>query len=157
MFIGTLAIVVAMVAQSGLANASEPIAPKCQGLNGMWRGEIADKRGQRPLFLNVSTDAKGKLVGTLNLQARSTSGRPLGGFQRNGQQVEFTLPLRRFQPVYETGAMWGVQVDWDDASYAGTLSTDGSTIKGLFWSHGGQSTPVNFMCRHDVYGSPRHS
>lgn len=96
------------------------------GLDGTWQGQIADWRGARPLFLNLSTKTNGALSATLDSPFRKIFGETIEGFRLAGTKVEF----RDFAA---------------SASYAGALSADRSTIRGL-WTRDGEATPVDFSC-----------
>jgi pimeloyl-ACP methyl ester carboxylesterase len=93
------------------------------GLDGTWEGKIEDQAAERRLILHVSTDATGTSA-TLDSLERGALGLPIAGLRRDGQKVEFTLPVASM-------------------SYSGTLSADGLTISGA-WTRGDQVTPSNF-------------
>jgi hypothetical protein len=131
----TLMIAVALLAQSQLANAG-PIAPKCNGLVGTWRGFAFGPSFQGVLVLRVSAHANGALTATMDMPTAGNENHddtPLEGFRRDGQQVEFRYRRLRMNPDF---ANW---------SYAGTLSADGSTIRGV-WSQLGVRVPTDFEC-----------
>jgi hypothetical protein len=111
-------------AHSSTPSADSPVNP---GLAGAWRGQANGSDYWGPLLLRVGADATGALAAALDAPLQSAFDLPLEGFRRDGQQVEFTL-----------SAMGG----W---SYVGTLSADGSTIRG-FWTQRGQRTPTDFKC-----------
>ena len=96
------------------------------GLDGTWQGQIADWRGARPLFLNLSTETNGRLAATLDSPFRNIFGETIEGFHLAGTKVEFRDPAA-------------------SASYVGTLSADGSTVRGL-WTRDGEALPVDFTC-----------
>ena len=113
-----------------------PIAPRCDGLAGTWRGFAFGPSFQGVIVLHVSAYANGALSATLampTLGSEDYGDTPLQGFRRDGQQVEFRYRRVRLNPEF---ANW---------SYAGTLSADGSTIKGVF-SQLGVRVPTDFEC-----------
>jgi hypothetical protein len=113
--------------------AASAEAPVVQGLVGTWQGEITDQLGWRPLVLHVSTDAKGALVAFLDSPYRNATGLPVWDFRFRGRKVEFDLPAV-------------------DDSYSGTLSADGSAIRG-FWAQ--QHKPTNFTYAASNGASPK--
>jgi hypothetical protein len=143
-----LVAIAVLAAQTQLARASGPIAigsaqvqdqvarapPKCEGLVGVWRGHANGPDYQGPLILHVAY-AKGELSGVMDAPARSAEWPwklRLLGFRRHGQRIEFTLP------------------DMSGWYYAGTLSADGSTIRGSWLGVGGLD---GFGPRGDSLGS----
>jgi len=131
----TLMIAVALLAQTQVANAA-PIAPKCDGLVGTWRGFAFGPSFQGVLVLHVGAQANGALTATLDMPTvgnENHDATSLEGFRRDGQQVEFRYRRLHMNP------------DFADWSYAGTLSADGSTIKGV-WSQLGVRVPTDFKC-----------
>jgi hypothetical protein len=131
----TLMIVGALLAQTQFANAG-PIAPKCDGLVGTWRGFAFGAGFQGVVVLHVAAQANGAFTATMDLPtvgSENHDATPLHGFHRDGQQVEFSFRGRRMNPEF---------ADW---SYAGTLSADGSTIRGQ-WSQLGVRVPTDFQC-----------
>jgi hypothetical protein len=96
-----------------------------RGLDGTWRGEITDRLGWRPLILRVRTDAKGTLTATLDSPYRNAFDLPVGRLRLDRNTVEFELPA-----VKDT--------------YAGTLSVDGSTIRGA-WAAKGKTTNFTYI------------
>jgi beta-lactamase regulating signal transducer with metallopeptidase domain len=113
-----------------------PIAPRCDGLVGTWRGFAFGPSFQGVIILHVSAYANGALSATLvmpTLGSEDYGATPLQGFRRDGQQIEFRY---RRVPLNPEFANW---------SYDGTLSADGSTIRGVF-SQLGVRVPTDFGC-----------
>lgn len=167
MLVRTLIGVVALVAQSGLANALERTPPKCEALAGVWQGYASGPDYQGLLLLHVGrTVRKGwppntpnphngaslpddyaahGLAAALDAPAQHAFKLPLNGVLREDQRVEFALPGRGWR-------------------YVGTLSADGSTISGDWtgmgglyafgprgfsltrWKPGDPSVPTEFKC-----------
>ena len=131
----TLMIAVALLAQTQLANAGT-IAPRCDGVVGTWQGFAFGPSFQGVFVLHVGADANGALNATMDrptIGSEDHDATPLEGFRRDGQQVEFRYRRQRLNP------------DAGDWSYAGTLTADGSTIKGA-WSQLGVRVPTDFQC-----------
>ena len=131
----TLAIALALLAQTGLANAA-PAAPRCDDLVGTWQGFAFGPTFQGVLVLHIGAQANGALSASMDMPTIGSENHddtPLQGFRRDGQQIEFRYRRQRLNPE---------AADW---SYAGTLSADGSTIKGV-WSQLGARVPTDFKC-----------
>jgi hypothetical protein len=106
------------------ASAGSPVV---HGLDGTWQGEITDQNGWRPLILHVSTDKNGALAATLDSPDSpwgNESGLPLWGVRLDGNRFEFDLPAL-------------------NDTYSGTLSADGSTIRG-FWADRRKATNFTY-------------
>src|SRR5580704_12719110 len=113
MFMRTLIGVVALMALSDLANASERTPPKCEALSGVWQGYANGPDYQGPHFLHVGQtvrkgwppnphnvaslrddyEARG-LVAALDAPAQHAFKVPLNGVLREGQRVAFAIPGR---------------------------------------------------------------
>jgi hypothetical protein len=128
----------ALAQDTGASSLASAVgSPVDQDLDGTWLGGLTDSRGYRTLLLRVSTDADGGLAGTLSWEYRHgvflaqdasvAVDLPATDFRHDGQQVEFKLPSAK-------------------ASYAGTLSADGSAIKGIWTQQGSRARPADFMC-----------
>ena len=107
------------------ANAPSPVIPSPESpvihaLDGTWRGAVTDQLGWRPLVLHVSTVPNGAFAATLDSPYRHAFRLPVQDFRLVGDTVAFRLPSL-------------------DDSYAGTLSADGSKIRG-FWAQEHKAT-----------------
>jgi beta-lactamase regulating signal transducer with metallopeptidase domain len=134
----------------GPKEAQEPAVPplsKCQGLAGEWRGSADGPDYDRPLTLHVA-DVNGALAATLDAPSLSAFHLALEGVRRDGQQIEFAVrslqddftpkpnqigpPVPRRTLQWDNGKhRWGLSPNLEnDWRYVGTLSADGSTIRG---------------------------
>jgi len=136
---------VALVAHSRFANA-EPVAPKCPGLTGVWAADVDVGVFHGPLALQVGTDPKGALRAKMYAPVFWTE-RPNGGavwnFRRDGQRVEFEIHGDGW-PHQDLFPFWYVGRD-PNWTYIGTLSADGSAIRGA-WTQLGRTMPTDFEC-----------
>ena len=140
---------VALVSHSQFANA-EPIAPKCPGLIGTWAADVDIGVFHGPLALYISPDPTGGLGAKMYAPVYWTE-RPNGGavwnFRRDGQRVEFDIhgagwPHADLFPFRYIGGSPS-KSPW---TYIGTISADGSAIRGAWVRLGETKMRTDFEC-----------
>ena len=144
-----LLTVIALVLHSQFANA-EPISPKCPGLVGTWAADVDVGVFHGPLALRISPDPTGALGAKMYAPAYWTE-RPNGGavwnFRRDGRRVAFDIhgagwPHADLFPfVYLRGRPG--KSPW---TYIGTISADGSAIRGKWTEDGETRMSTDFEC-----------
>jgi hypothetical protein len=119
-----LALAVAFLLCAGCgAPLPGPSAPAAVVVAGSWNGRL--ELPGKPLDLGVTlTGSLGSLTGTLDVPAQGIRALPLADVSADGGTVRFTVPDLP-----------------GDASFAGTLTADGSAIGGTF-TQGGTAHPL---------------
>jgi pimeloyl-ACP methyl ester carboxylesterase len=102
-----------------------PARPVVEGLDGQWHGSVARNGVNLRLVLRVATTDRGTMV-TFDSPDLGAAGLPVAGLSRRAQDVAFSVPA-------------------SGARFIGTLSDDGTRIKGLWTVPGQPDTEVTFV------------
>lgn len=102
-----------------------PARPVVEGLDGLWQGAVARNGVNLRLVLRVATTDRGTIV-TLDSPDLGAVGLPVAGFSRRAQDVGFSVAA-------------------SGARFAGTLSDDGTRLKGIWTLPGQPDVEVAFV------------
>jgi hypothetical protein len=100
-----------------LRRGQPPPRPTIEGLDGLWQGIVRRNGVDLRLVLRVATGHRGT-ISTFDSPDIGVAGLPVAGFSRRGQTVDFTVPA-------------------SGARFAGTLTDDGTAVRGT-WTLPGQ-------------------
>ena len=102
-----------------------PARPVVEGLDGLWQGVVTRNGVDLRLVLRVATTDRGTIV-TFDSPDLGAVGLPVAGFSRRAQDVGFSVPA-------------------SGARFAGTLSDDGTRLKGIWTLPGQPDVEVAFV------------
>jgi hypothetical protein len=121
-FWSSVAVSIAILG-AGPAPPAQP-APPGAGAEGLWQGSLITKRAEleADVIVELSRDANGKWVGTLDVPNQKLKFHPLENVKVEGSTVSFDFNrfAKKAQVMVET-------------PFTGTLSADGSTLSGDFF------------------------
>jgi hypothetical protein len=118
---------------AALCLIAAPLLAQPPDLAGHWEGSLQTPAMEIPFAIDVARNARGQLVGTVNLPAEHIKGLPLLKVAIDGASVSFYA--RADQPL------------------AGTLSADGQTLTGDYFA-GGATMPFSMTRSGEAHVEP---